>query len=92
MKIEVFDPCGLAEITVPFASRVESLDNKTIGLLSNGHWQAGRTFPLLKELLAERYPTAKIVTLDAGYGFDKDPVIEQLIAAGCDAAIVGHAA
>ena len=92
MKIEVFNPCGSTEAAASFAPRLTAMEGKTIGLLSNGHWQAGRTFPYLRDLLSERFPSAKLVLVDGGYGIDKDPVIDGLIEDGCDAVIVGHAA
>ena len=91
MEIQVFNPAGETETTVPFAARLDGLQGRTIGLLSNGHWQAKRTFPYLRELLAERFPDTKLVELDAGYGIDEDPAIDQLVQAGCEAVIVGHA-
>lgn len=91
--IEVFNPTGATEVTTSFAPRLETLDNKTIGFLSNELWQSHRTFPYLQELLSERHPSLEFVTLRPAAGMiDDEKVVDELVAAGCDAVIVGHAA
>ncbi len=46
--LEVFDPSGLTEVTELHAPRLETLEGKRIGLLSDDMWQAHRTFPLIQ--------------------------------------------
>lgn len=92
MQIEVFNPTGATRSSTSFAPRLDTIAGKTIGLLSNRQWQAGRTLPFLGQLLTERDPSIKLVAAESDQGIDKASVIDGLVAAGCDAVIVGHAA
>jgi hypothetical protein len=93
--LEVFDPSGATEVTQLHAPRLDSLDGKTIGFISNDMWQAHRMLPLLRDWLAENY---KDVTLIAENEFpmgntlmDTDEAVDQLEARGVDAVIIGNA-
>ena len=90
--MEVFDPSGIAEVSVPFASRLGSLEGKTIGLLSNQMWQAEKALKYLQDLLAERYPGARFLFIAAGAEIQSDPTVAAIAREGCDAVIVGAAA
>ena len=59
--LEVFDPSGATEVTRLHAPRLDSLDGKTIGFISNDMWQAHRMLPMLRDWLAEQYPTATLI-------------------------------
>jgi hypothetical protein len=59
--MEVYDPSGSTEITQLHAPRLDSLDGKKIGLLSNDAWQAHRTLPLVGQMIKAEFPTAEIV-------------------------------
>jgi hypothetical protein len=91
----VYDPTGAINVTQLYSKRLDSLDGKTICMISDGMWQADRTFPLIKQLLQKQFPTANLIPFDkftvgtmqiqyAGIG-------AELKKAGCDAAIVGNA-
>lgn len=90
--MQVFDPGGITETTVPFAARLASLEGKRIGLLSNQMWQAERALGYLQALLQERYPTASFQFIPAGEQIQADPTIAEIARVGYDAVIVGAAA
>ena len=96
MVIEVFNPTGAIEITKPHASRLDTLEGKTICLLSNDMWQADRTLLLVQELLQERFPKATVLPhteFPVGTAqIDSDGATELLIEKGCQGVIIGNAA
>jgi len=94
--LEVLDPRGASDGTNPHAKRLNSLDGKIIGLLSNDAWQAIRMLPLIRELLQERFPTAKFIS-HAEFptnkeNIDSEGTIEAVVSRGCQAVILGNAA
>lgn len=97
VSLTVYNPTGSFRVTQTFVPRLDTLDGKTIAFVSNDSWEADRTFPLIQQLLQERYPTATIITSDNfSHGTDRITVAnsglgEQLLEAGAQAAIVGNA-
>ena len=95
MVIEVFNPAGATEITTLHAPRLDTLEGKTIYLLSIDAWQAHRTFPLIRELLQERFPTATIVPhtelFEGTAQIDSDEVADLIEKKGGQAVIIGNA-
>ncbi|MFC1966453.1 hypothetical protein ACFLWI_05865 [Chloroflexota bacterium] len=89
-SLEVFNPTGATEITKPHAPRLDTLEGKTIYILSNDSWQAYRTLPLIRELLQEQFPTATMVTHTAQV--DSDEVADFIKEKGGQAVIIGNAA
>lgn len=94
--IEVFDPTGAFEITRIHAPRLKDLHGKTIGEISNSIWETDRTFPLIREELLKRFPTAKIIPYNELVGTraqceDLDYVARAVKEKGCDAVIAGNA-
>lgn len=96
VKLEVYDPSGAIEVTQTFAPRIVDLNGKTICELSNNSWQAHRTFPAIRELLQQKYPTAKIVPFtefpQGNTGIDDEKTADLVKKKGCQAVIVGNAA
>ena len=90
--MQVFDPNGITETTVPFAARLESLGGKRIGLLSNQMWQAEKALRALQEALQKRFPTSTFHFIPAGGEIQSDPTVAAIAREGCDAVIVGAAA
>ena len=90
--MDVYDPTGITEVTVPFARRLDSLDGKTIGLLSNQMWQAERALRRVQDLLQERHPDAAFRFIPAGGAIQADETIAAIAREGLDAVIVGAAA
>ena len=55
VTLEFHDPSGTLEVTQPFAPRLETLEGKRIGFVSNEQWQAYRMLPMLKEMLEQDF-------------------------------------
>jgi hypothetical protein len=94
VTLEVYDPTGAFEVTQLHAPRLDTLEGKTICEVANGSWEYDRTFPLIRELLQNMYPTAKIIPyteLPTASYEEIGKVPEAVTAAGCDAVISGNA-
>ncbi len=96
VTLEFHDPSGALEVTLPFAPRIDTLDGKRIGFVSNEQWQAFRMLPLLRDLIKADYPTAELLPIDA---YPQGNVLiptEETAAlvqkSGVEAVIVGNAA
>jgi hypothetical protein len=62
MKMEVAKPLGeFAVKTVPIAPRLDTLDGKTICELSSNMYNVETSFPILREMLRERYPGIRVI-------------------------------
>ena len=95
-SVEVFDPTGAFEITRLHAPRLKDLHGKTICEISNSIWETDRTFPLIREELQKRFPTAKIIPYDEVVGTrpqceDLDYVARVVKEKGCEAVVAGNA-
>lgn len=61
-KLNVVSPVGLPLTKPATASkRLGTLDGKTIGEVWNGDFKGDVTFPIIRKLLQQRYPTLRIV-------------------------------
>lgn len=93
---EVYSPAGAVETQSLYAPRLDTLEGKTIGELSDGMFESHNTFPRIRELLQARFPTAKIIPwteFPSGlHTIDHDEIALLLKQRGCDAVIVGNAA
>lgn len=96
MRLDFHNPAGQVETTAVHAPRLASLQGKRIGFLSNGDWQAFRTFPALRAAMKADFPDAQLLALDTfpeGTEFiAEDAAIEAVQRSGVDAVIVGNAA
>lgn len=96
INLEFYDPSGALEVTQAFAPRVDTLDGKRIGFVSNEQWQAFRMLPLLRDLLKADFPTAELLPIDAypqGNALIPTEETAKLVKqSGVDAVIVGNAA
>ena len=96
--MEVYNPGGATEMVNSHASRLGTLNGRTICELSDGRWEYIRTFALIRELLQKRFPDAKIVpytefpTGPGAVGIEVEGIEELIRAKGCDCVIVGNAA
>ncbi|MFT5389906.1 MAG: hypothetical protein ACI8PT_000086 [Gammaproteobacteria bacterium] len=92
---EVHDPSGATEITRLHASRLGTLEGKTIALLSDDMWQAHRILPLIGDYIAEHFPSVSIIReteLPMGNNaIDRDETAALLVQMGVDAVVVGNA-
>ena len=96
VTLEFYDPSGALEVTVPHAPRLDTLEGKRIGIVSNEQWQAYRTLPLLKSLLEEDIPGVEVLPVDAfpqGNALIGNEETAALVAkSGVAPVIVGNAA
>ena len=61
-RVSVVSPVGLEVVTRSGAApRLADLNGKTIGEFWNGVFKGDVTFPIIRKLLQQRYPTLKIV-------------------------------
>jgi hypothetical protein len=94
--LEVANPTGATEIKWIHAPRLASLAGKTVAFLSNDSWQAHRMLPLVQELLKGQEATIEILHHaefpQGNQQIDRDSTIEQVLARGAEAAILGNAA
>jgi hypothetical protein len=97
VTLKVADPTGAIQVTQIFAPRLNTLHGKTICEVWDNEWEAGRTFPLLRELLQKKFPDAKIVpytelpTIPEGQDLAPAALTKLIVEKGCNAVIVGNA-
>ncbi len=96
VKFTLYDPTGAIVVSKLFNPRLDTLEGKTICMVSDDMWQSSRTFPLIADLLQKQFPTAKIIPWDkfpsGSSNLQNDAEMgNKLKAAGCQAAIVGNA-
>lgn len=94
VTLRVFDPCGLVGATrLRHAPRLLELSGKTICELSDRIWEDYRTFPVIRKLLRERFPTSTIIPYtELPDEIDSDETANIIKEKGCDGVIVGNAA
>jgi hypothetical protein len=96
VTLEFFDPSGYTEITQSHAPRLDTLESKRIGLLSNDQWQAFRTLPLIKTIIEEDFPTCKVLPLDTFpqgvSAIASKKTVKIIKDSGVEAVIIGNAA
>ncbi len=95
VTLEVLNPIGGYSPGKLPAPRVETLAGKKIGEVSNGMFDAHKTFPIIRKMLKERFPDAEIVPwteFPSGYmGLNTETGPKAVKEKGCDVAIVGNA-
>jgi hypothetical protein len=96
VMLEVHNPSGSTDIKYVHAPRLETLNGKTIGEITNGLWQYQRTFPLIREMLQKRFPEVSIVPYtefpEGVHNIDVGNIGEVVKEKGCDGVIIGNAA
>ena len=94
-RLEFYDPSGTLEITQPFAPRLDTLEGKRIGIVTNDQWQAYRMMPMLKSLLEEDFPNVEVLPVDAypqgNLLIGTEETANAVRKSGVDAVIVGNA-
>ena len=94
--LEVYDPCGSTEKRYVHAARLDTLNGKTIGELTNALWEYERTFALIRERLKQRFPQVKIIPYsefpEGVHNIDIEGIGEMVQKKGCDGIIIGNAA
>jgi ABC-type amino acid transport substrate-binding protein len=95
VTLEFHDPSGALEVSVPFAKRLDTLEGKRIGIVTNDQWQAYRMMPALKAFLEKDFPNVEVLPVDAYPQGNLKIGTEETAAAvkksGVDAVIVGNA-
>lgn len=96
VSLEVYDPTGSMAISQLFTPRLDTLEGKTIGFVSDDLWEDARTFPVIKEYLEKTYHCTVIDQYNFPQGVEaltaaNNGIPEMLKEHGCDAAIVGNA-
>ena len=95
VKLEFHDPSGTLEVTQPFAPRLDTLEGKRIGIITNDQWQAYRMMPALKDFLEKDFKNVEVLPVDAYPQGNLLIGTEETAAAvkksGVDAVIVGNA-
>ncbi|OGO18683.1 MAG: hypothetical protein A2Z15_04065 [Chloroflexi bacterium RBG_16_50_11] len=89
VELEVLNPRGKIE-AVPASSpspRLSSLDGKTIGLYSNSKPGMDNFYTALEELLKQKFPTLKVITMRGAFLIRDDDA--QALAKEVDAFIYG---
>ena len=95
VTLEFHDPSGTLEVTQAFAPRLDTLEGKRIGFVSNEQWQAYRMLPALKAMLEEDFPGVEVLPIDsfpqgnALIGTEETAALVKK--SGVDAVIVGNA-
>jgi hypothetical protein len=96
ITLEFYDPCGRLDVKQPHAPRLESLEGKRLGFVSNEQWQAYRMLPLLKSLLERDVAGIEVLPIDAfpqGNALIGTEETASLVKrSGVDAVIIGNAA
>ena len=96
VKLDFHDPSGSIEITQPHAPRLQTLEGKRIGIVTNEQWQAFRTLPMLKQMLEQDFPGTEVLAVDAfpqGNALIGEEETARLVKkSGVDAVIIGNAA
>ncbi|MBU2647389.1 hypothetical protein KKI24_21965 [bacterium] len=96
VHLTFFDPSGVTEVTRSHAPRLDTLDGKRIGLLSNDQWQAYRTLPFIRECLQADFPECDVLPLDTfPQGVSQiasREIVDKVKEIGVDAVIIGNAA
>lgn len=96
VTLEFYDPSGVIEVTQAHAPRIDTLEGKRIGFVSNEQWQAFRMLPMLKEMIEADFPGAEVLPIDAfpqGNALIPTEETAALVKkSGVDAVIVGNAA
>ena len=96
VTLEFHDPSGTLEVTQPFAARLDTLEGKRIGFVSNEQWQAYRMLPALKSMLEQDFPAVEVLPIDAfpqgNALIGTEETAMAVKKSGVDAVIVGNAA
>jgi len=103
-KMQVVSPAGISAVKITSAApRIDDLNGKTIGEVWNGVFKGDITFPIIRNLLIEKYRGLKIIPYTEFYHLPGSDVpkhqrelAHQIVASakekGCDALISGNGA
>lgn len=103
-KLNVVNPIGenVNDKAASLAPRLDTLNGKTVCEIWNGGFKADVMFPIVEQMLRERYPTVRMIPFTefptvtiASLGSARkaetlEAVRAALLAKGCDAVITGN--
>ena len=95
VTLEFHDPSGQLEVNVPFAPRLDTLEGKKIGIITNDQWQAYRMMPKLKSMLEGDFKGVEVLPVDAypqgNLLIGTEETAKAVKKSGVDAVIIGNA-
>ena len=95
VTLDFYDPSGTLEVTQHFAPRLDTLEGKRIGIVTNDQWQAYRMMPKLKEMLEADFKDIEVLAVDAypqgNLHIGTEETAKAVKLSGVDAVIVGNA-
>jgi hypothetical protein len=95
VTLEFHDPSGQLEVDVPFAKRLDTLEGKRIGIITNDQWQAYRMMPALKSMLEGDFKGVEVLPVDAypqgNLLIGTEETAKAVKNSGVDAVIIGNA-
>jgi hypothetical protein len=95
VTLEFHDPSGTLEVDVPFAPRLDTLEGKRIGIITNDQWQAYRMMPMIKSLIEEDFKNVEVLPVDAypqgNLLIGTEETAKIIKKSGVDGVIVGNA-
>jgi hypothetical protein len=95
VTLEFHDPSGTLEVTQPFAARLDTLEGKRIGIVTNDQWQAYRMMPKLKSMLEGDFKGVEVLPVDAypqgNLLIGTEETAKAVKKSGVDAVIIGNA-
>ncbi len=95
-EIEFFDPTSYTAVSQSHAPRLDSLQGKRIGFLTNEEWQSYFALPALKAQIEADIPGVEVLAVDAfpkgNARIGSDTVAALVKDSGVDAVIIGNAA
>ncbi|MDH3286535.1 MAG: hypothetical protein OEP48_02240 [Betaproteobacteria bacterium] len=103
-NLNVVSPIGVNvnDTSASLAPRLDTLNGKTVCEIWNGGFKADVMFPIIEQMLRERYPAVRMIPFTefptvtiASLGSEKkaetlEAVRSALLAKGCDAVITGN--
>src|SRR5262245_37126654 len=96
VTLEFFDPCGRVLVKQAHARRLDTLEGKRVGFVSNEQWQAYRMLPLLKSHLERDWAGIEVLPVDAfpqgNALIGTEETAELVKRSGVDAVVIGNAA
>jgi hypothetical protein len=95
VTLEFHDPSGALEVDVPHAPRLDTLEGKRIGIITNDQWQAYRMMPALKGMLEADFKDIEVLPIDTypqgNLLIGTEETANAVRKSGVDAVIVGNA-
>ena len=96
VTLEFHEPTGRLEARQAHAPRLDFLEGKRIGFVSNEQWQAFRMLPLLKTLLERDFAGIEVLPINAfpqgNALIGNEETAAEVKRSGVDAVIIGNAA